>query len=349
MREVFWPPVKSQAKLQNFLRRGSLPEHDKWVLCGIKRCFFSSDDYENANKKLKLLEVTSDVQTEPEEESRRKRKRVPRKLYSESEDSEENELLPPPPRIVSKPKYTGATHPLARNGLCSQDESLSQIENSESTCSTPKSNLCYPATSTNLEHSLEVSQARTSYESPGNISFEQSSLQKQLEESSFQIKLFKQLKFIQEQNSQILAIVKKHPPSAILPKINILPENLPCDFPIKNQENLQELEVYLLDNQNFSCLVAYLAAIGGKDLTTQVNNVLRRLLSNDLASQFSFYGKRSNKKAFSTLKTKDLVIAAVKQCSKEAKFKDIENSMKVWLKHAPHRYRIEIAKQTADL
>ncbi|KAK4878003.1 hypothetical protein RN001_010509 [Aquatica leii] len=249
-------------------------------------------------------------------------------------------------------------------------ESLSQIEKSQSAYSTPKStNSCYPATATNSAHHLEVSQARTSYERPGNISFEQSSLQKQLEESSFQIKLFKQLKFIQEQNSQILAIVKKHPPSAILPKINILPDNLPCDFPIKNQENLQELEVYLLDNQNFSCLVAYLAAIGGKDLTTQVNNVLRRLLSNDLASQFSFYGKRSNKKAFSTLKTKDLVIgkfstlnkdivllqnsfnisAAVKQCSKEAKFKDIENSMKDWLKHAPHRYRIEIAKQTADL
>lgn len=79
---------------------------------------------------------------------------------------------------------------------------------------------------------------------------------------AFQIKLFKQLKFIQEQNSQILAIVKKHSPSAIFPTINTLPENLPCDFPIKNLENLQELEAHLLDNQNFSCLVNYVFIVG---------------------------------------------------------------------------------------
>lgn len=54
--------------------------------------------------------------------------------------------------------------------------------------------------------------------------------------------------------------------------------------------------------------VSYFSAIGGKDVNSQVNNILRRLFTNELAKQFSFYGKRGDKKAFSTLKTKDLIV-----------------------------------------
>ncbi|KAB0790106.1 hypothetical protein PPYR_15573 [Photinus pyralis] len=123
----------------------------------------------------------------------------------------------------------------------------------------------------------------------------------------FQIKLFKQLKFLQEQNTQILAILKNQS-SVNIPALNSLPENLPCDFPLKSLDNVKDFEAYLQDNQNFMHMVSYFASIGGKDLTVQVNNILRRLICNELARQFSFYGKRGGKKSFGSLKIKELII-----------------------------------------
>lgn len=57
-----------------------------------------------------------------------------------------------------------------------------------------------------------------------------------------------------------------------------------------------------------SLKVSYFSAIGGKHINSQVNNILRRLFTNEVTKQFSVYGKRGDKKPFSTLKTKDLII-----------------------------------------
>lgn len=57
------------------------------------------------------------------------------------------------------------------------------MENSQSACSTAKSMSCYSGTATTLGHRLEVSQAKSSYDRPANVSFEESPLYKQQEES----------------------------------------------------------------------------------------------------------------------------------------------------------------------
>lgn len=64
-------------------------------------CFFISfackDDIEKAKKKLKLVEDTSDLQTEAEAEPTLKRNRKSNKRYISSSDEEfDNHIRPPP-------------------------------------------------------------------------------------------------------------------------------------------------------------------------------------------------------------------------------------------------------------
>lgn len=67
----------------------------------------------------------------------------------------------------------------------------------------------------------------------------------------FQIRLFKKIEFIQEQNKQILAALKN---SSTANKISTLPESSP-QLPINNLEILKEFELYLENNNNFTLLV----------------------------------------------------------------------------------------------
>jgi hypothetical protein len=57
--------------------------------------FACEDDIEKAKKKLKLVEDTSDLQTEAEAEPSLKRKR-PKRYVSSSDDDNDNHIRPPP-------------------------------------------------------------------------------------------------------------------------------------------------------------------------------------------------------------------------------------------------------------
>lgn len=47
---------------------------------------------------------------------------------------------------------------------------------------------------------------------------------------------------------------------------------------------------------------SYLTTLGGKDLTSKTNRICKYLLTDDVTSNYSFYGKRMNKHPFSSLK-----------------------------------------------
>lgn len=53
----------------------------------------------------------------------------------------------------------------------------------------------------------------------------------------------------------------------------------------------------------------YLASLGGKNITTLTNKIMKFLYTDNLATRFSFYGKRNNKKRFSECLLKTAVIS----------------------------------------
>lgn len=83
--------------------------------------------------------------------------------------------------------------------------------------------------------------------------------------------------------------------------------------------------------------------MGGRDVVSRVNNILKHILTKLLAKYFSFWGKRMGKQLFGNLKIKIAVVNAVKsKTSPEVTEKQIEDNMKVWLKHAPQRLKKEV-------
>jgi len=92
--------------------------------------------------------------------------------------------------------------------------------------------------------------------------------------------------------------------------------------------------------------VNYLSIIGGRgDITSITNNILRRFLSNQIASSYSFYGKRNNKRSFALLRFNNAVILSVIKALPGSTEHQVQDCIKVWLKHAPQRYFLERKKQ----
>ncbi|KAJ8971138.1 hypothetical protein NQ314_000870 [Rhamnusium bicolor] len=57
-------------------------------------------------------------------------------------------------------------------------------------------------------------------------------------------------------------------------------------------------------------ICSYLSTLGGgKSYILRTNKVLRQLLTDSLASKYSFFGSRKDKKAFSELLLKKVVIS----------------------------------------
>ncbi|XP_032688422.1 uncharacterized protein LOC116852321, partial [Odontomachus brunneus] len=147
------------------------------------------------------------------------------------------------------------------------------------------------------------------------------------------------------QNDQIMQILKVTNNSiATVPTFNQLPQ-LPCILLLATFEDVTRLEEYLKKEENISTLTSYLSTIGGRgDATSITNNILRRILSDKFASFYSFLGKRNNKKSFAKLKLNDVVITSVQKALLSSTQHEIENCVKVWLKHAPQRSSLKANK-----
>ncbi|KAB0802310.1 hypothetical protein PPYR_04496 [Photinus pyralis] len=147
---------------------------------------------------------------------------------------------------------------------------------------------------------------------------------------------------MKHQNQQILSWIQcQQSPSAPSAVPCSLPANVPINFPISTFNDFNIFEEYLRETTNLEAVCDYLSTVGGKDATTTTNRILKRCISNSLATKFSFFGKRQNKRAINDTLFKDLVIRAVKKSQLTATEQDVENILKAWLKHAPQRVKLE--------
>ncbi|KAK5648208.1 hypothetical protein RI129_003100 [Pyrocoelia pectoralis] len=152
-------------------------------------------------------------------------------------------------------------------------------------------------------------------------------------------KLLQQVLFIREQNKEIIE-QNKQILEALRKEKYVIP-NVPVSLPIKNNEDLHELSAYVSSERKFDGLTRYLSTVGGANLVSKVNNIIKRCITNKFATQFSFRGKRGGKRAFEDLPLKNVIVCAAKLSDSTATEKEIEDIIKVWLKHAPQRNKAE--------
>ncbi|KAF5303245.1 hypothetical protein FQR65_LT19000 [Abscondita terminalis] len=328
-KEVFWPPYKQAAQFERVLKNHTNSD-DSWKLYAISRCFFVCDEYEKARKKIKQAEVTSDICTDLEDEAQGKRKRsCPRRLsYGTSSDDEGDSVtvFSRPPAYVPAAKETDFVVPKRRSNLNLEASGSSTpiIHRSEDRLPF-RSNT--DASVTNIIDIVSDESAST------NTVF-----QKKIFTVLFQIK--EQNAKIIVQNDKIINLLNKNNP--IANATGCKPADLPVQLPLSNVESVDILEQYLSNKENLSALSSYLSTLGGRDATTKINKVLRILMDDSIASLYSYYGKRQAKKPFCELSLKTAIVDCIKANTANTSEKDIEDAIKIWLKHAPQRQNATI-------
>ncbi|KAL2087189.1 hypothetical protein ACEWY4_018248 [Coilia grayii] len=132
------------------------------------------------------------------------------------------------------------------------------------------------------------------------------------------------------QNTLLLqALAKKQPP----PTTMSLSDDF--KFPIQSLEELRKVEKVLADKLQQKALTSYLATLGGVNPGDIVRRIMCHLLSDALAVQFNWLGRRGQKMAFSALSLTAVIRGAVAVQNVTAS--DCEVSIKNWLKYSGDR------------
>ncbi|KAG8173950.1 hypothetical protein JTE90_027181 [Oedothorax gibbosus] len=110
------------------------------------------------------------------------------------------------------------------------------------------------------------------------------------------------------------------------------------DLPLQSEEQVDELDSKLMDTEFYNGLVKSLQIIGGINFENCVRRIMRKLMTDDLATGFSWGGCKG-KRPFGDLTMSKAVFDAVR---KNAVFQgksdaDIEYVIKNWLRHAKAR------------
>ncbi|XP_023313470.1 uncharacterized protein LOC106655007 [Trichogramma pretiosum] len=115
-------------------------------------------------------------------------------------------------------------------------------------------------------------------------------------------------------------------------------KDLSSRFPLKTEEELSAFEGLLENNNIKKEVIDLLARRGGKDVATLTNNILARVMVDQLAKNFSFKGKQK-KTAFSSFVLSNCIIAAVMKMFPEATETAVELKIGSWLANAPFRQK----------
>ncbi|XP_067208313.1 uncharacterized protein [Linepithema humile] len=365
-REVFWPPVKDQKTFNKILESVVHAHTATWKLYPVQRCLFETDDLQRARQKCKLSEETSDLQTDNQEaDTYRKRKRVvPRRFLSSDEDENDNDDVDVrPPKLKNKFLTTQKTQEKKNfrqtfspvTNLPDEDSSNADSLNVDSpnasdspnrdfytqqaiqeTLSISRHNTCNTSSFT-TDHTDGITEYHTCKTGALHITPTNSST----ESTVFQEKVIRLLSHLKAQNSQVLALLQN---KEVLPSH----KDFAFQFPMKSFDDVNHVEDILKEKTQIDILDATLSTIGGRDVSSKVSRILKYLFIDTLAAEFSFFGKRLNKRPFSDLYLRTIIVESIKRSTPGVTIKEIEDSIKIWLKHAPDREKNQMRRASRN-
>ncbi|CAL8144781.1 unnamed protein product [Orchesella dallaii] len=110
---------------------------------------------------------------------------------------------------------------------------------------------------------------------------------------------------------------------------------IPFEFPINDSSQLTELESWIATPENYSSLVIFCSAFGGKNLGKVVRIILKRIIGNSLAKQVNFIGA-NEKICFRELKLCSVLIDSTRnnEGCVHAPEVDIHVAIQNWFRNA---------------
>ncbi|XP_037976076.2 uncharacterized protein LOC105389641 [Plutella xylostella] len=111
-------------------------------------------------------------------------------------------------------------------------------------------------------------------------------------------------------------------------------------LPVKDDESFCHLNDQLKDTQNKQAIVKFLAGIGGKNPRSLTTNLLRRILLDVVAQQYSLTGKKmknSDKKSFLVTETCQIIFHICKNVYADATEETLKEIIGDWLNQAKVR------------
>ncbi|VVC28703.1 Hypothetical protein CINCED_3A004888 [Cinara cedri] len=122
-------------------------------------------------------------------------------------------------------------------------------------------------------------------------------------------------------------------------------------FPLKNIEDLNQIESKLIDIGYRTAIIRELSYIGGKTVASAVKKMIVKMFDDELLSKFTFAGRKStNKKCFQSLKLYKIIDEATKKITKFKeclKQEEIDDPIKYMLVQAP--FRIKRKPETTEI
>ncbi|XP_070379305.1 uncharacterized protein [Dermacentor albipictus] len=153
------------------------------------------------------------------------------------------------------------------------------------------------------------------------------------------LRLLNIIRFTQQQHGEMLnKLCEVLPAHAVITTLPLI------DKPFDSLDRLLAFSEQL-DKEKVAVLVRELMQLGGKNANAATKRMLAHLLSDELASKFSWVG-RKNKLNFSNLKASSAIIAAATQFP-QGTTTIVEDAIKSWLRHAPERASGALKQQPA--
>nr|XP_018912152.1 PREDICTED: uncharacterized protein LOC109040630 [Bemisia tabaci] len=362
----YWPShIKSECKREKLVVSAATPDPDAgWELCPIRVLEKGIHDLLTARNKAKLAELTSDIDLN---QSKRPKKPVQKYGYEDTSDDEENL-----PRTSDRKRpRKGVSEKLKQASDNSAHQKPPTIYASFTHDSVSKS--CSASTSIPASNSMQTPNATASCEnfSPNTPSgalnaSNNSGVQSEsahavfksipaLPESSLLTErdIYRKLHYMQtavDNNGRLLELILKKlenlETGVGTTKGTTAPENnveelIPC----KTKGDLMKLEEKVLKSTDaLNKLARVFRLTGGADTKNLLHNLMKKLMTDEVAQQYTFKGATTGKGSLQGLATFKVLKDVIQKQKSDATDEYIKDVCGDWLTQAKFRLQRRIAR-----
>ncbi|VDI56278.1 Hypothetical predicted protein [Mytilus galloprovincialis] len=353
----YWPPTT--INLAQRIRRGEIPDKERWIAHPI-RTFHHTDDYDKADQYCKKFEVTSNVESEIEQEVAQGRViSKPDRLISDDSDenNREESVQEPRKKLPAAPKApifvpdSDGSRTQNSSPTCRPDESrlispnrdahVSGGLNSSPTCrpdQSSQSRFISPNRNVQVSRGLNSSPTcrpdQSSVVTPNrDVSKRQDSAYRPVPSTSGRSRQDSTCKDgIKEIKTAISQLAATGHGGVVATSIV---EDV-IQHPINYIHEMRDLEDKMKDDHFKNKLVQYLVSQGGHSRSDCIRRMMKKCGTNQLWAKYSLKGQKG-KEAFTGHPLCRIVMKCCARVFPKSKVSDMEEVLIDFLKQAPHK------------
>ncbi|XP_025160521.1 uncharacterized protein LOC109503823 [Harpegnathos saltator] len=349
-KKCLWPTYTNQIKINQPISKRISPLCD-WPLYKVNRLFGSCEIYDKAIEKLKLAEHISDIDDIDENSNLKKSRhhRAKKVLTSSAENSDDScdtnidkskvytAQFPKVPNELSRKEITIG----AQKSLKNSEKKITNIIQREKSKTDVFVSSCNKSVYCSQEHT-ELNQdsvIKTSNTTAASTSYTCSVNERDLDFHNFILRklntILLKLDIIDER------LIRVEDYNLNRNNVTNASENVNFDLPASTVEELQLIDRQLQDKSVATEMTRQLSLLGGKDYHDVISYMMKHILTNTLAIQYSWASTKM-KDPFKKLRITKCIIDATRTHKNNLTNKEIEDLIARWLILAKQRSEREL-------